>query len=153
MFEPTILRILFAGLISLIIGVAWYHPRTLGTLWIRYSGITPEDAERGRGVLWIRYPGITPESVERGKKRIYLTALIALLASMLAAYALNMFGIAVGIFDMAGAVKLAALSWAGLVAPALLGSVLWEQRSIFYYLINALYWLVSLIAMSIVLVL
>lgn len=153
MFEPTILRILFAGIVSVVIGVVWYHPRVLGTWWMRYSGITPEEAERGKGVLWMRYSGITPETVERGKKRIHVTALIALLASMLAAYALNRFGIAAEVFDIAGAVKLATLSWAGLVAPALLGAVLWEQKSVFFYLINSLYWLVALIAMAIVLVL
>jgi len=134
MFEPTLARIFFAGLVSAIIGVMWYHPRVLGTLWMHYSGITPE-------------------TVERGKKHMHLMALLALLAGMLAAYVLNKFGIAQGVFDIAGAVGLAVLSWAGFVAPALLGTVLWEQKPIPYFLINALYWLVALIAISVVLVL
>lgn len=133
MFEPTFLRIFFAGLASTVIGIVWYHPRVLGSLWMRYSGITPE-------------------TVERGKKHMHLMALLALLASMCAAYVLNIFGIAGGVFDIAGAVRLALLSWIGLVVPALLGTVLWEQKPIPYYLINALYWLVALVAMSIILV-
>ncbi|MDO8481653.1 MAG: DUF1761 domain-containing protein [bacterium] len=133
MFEPTLLRIFFAGIISAVIGVMWYHPRVLGTLWMRYSGITPE-------------------TVERGARHMHVMALLALLASMLAAYVLNVFGLAQEVFDIAGAIKLAVLSWAGLVVPALLGTVLWEQKPVPYFLINSLYWLVALIAISIVLV-
>ena len=134
MFEPTFLPILFAGIVSAIIGFVWYHPRVFGTMWMRHSGITPE-------------------TLERGKKRMPVMALIALLASMLSAYVLNRFGIAQGVFDVSGAIGLALISWVGFVAPALLGTVLWEQKPIQYYLINALYWLVAIIAMSIVLVL
>ena len=134
MFEPSFLPIFFAGIISAIIGFIWYHPRVFGTMWMRYSGITPE-------------------TLERGKKRMPVLAFIALLASMLSAYVLNRFGIAEGVFDVSGAIGLALLSWIGFVAPALLGTVLWEQKPIPYYLINSLYWLVALIAMSIILIL
>ena len=134
MLEPSFLPIFFAGIISAIIGFIWYHPRVFGTMWMRYSGITPE-------------------TLERGKKRMPVLAFIALLASMLSAYVLNRFGIAEGVFDVSGAIGLALLSWIGFVAPALLGTVLWEQKPIPYYLINSLYWLVALIAMSIILIL
>ena len=133
MSESTFLPILFAGIVSAAIGFIWYHPRVLGTLWMRHSGITPE-------------------TVERGKKRMPAIALIALLASMPSAYVLNRFGISQGVFDIFGAIGLALLSWAGFVAPVLLGAVLWEQKSLPYYLINALYWLVALIAMSAILI-
>lgn len=133
MFEPTLLRIFFAGLASAVIGIIWYHPRVLGTLWMHYSGITPE-------------------TVERGKKHMHLMALLALLASIVAAYVLNRLGIAYGIFDIAGAVRLAAFCWIGFVVPPLFGTVLWEQKPIPYVLINALYWLVAFVAISIVLV-
>ncbi|MCR4281000.1 MAG: DUF1761 domain-containing protein [Candidatus Kaiserbacteria bacterium] len=133
MFEPTLLRIFFAGLASVVIGIFWYHPRVLGTLWMRYSGITPE-------------------TVERGKGRMHLMTILALLASMFAAYVLNIFGIAGGVFDITGAVKLAVLAWAGFVAPALLGSIIWEQKPVAYDIINSLFWLVALVAMSVVLV-
>src|SRR3989338_10569658 len=130
MFEPSFLPIFFAGIISAIIGFIWYHPRVFGTMWMRYSGITPE-------------------TLERGKKRMPVLASLALLASILSAYVLNRFGIAQGVFDVSGAIGLALISWVGFVAPALLGTVLWEQKPIQYYLINALYWLGAIISMSI----
>src|SRR3989344_3541804 len=42
-------------------------------------------------------------------------------------------------------------SWIGFVAPAMLGQVLWEQKPFSLYLINVGYWLVSFVAMAIVL--
>jgi len=55
------------------------------------------------------------------------------------------------IYDWIGAVELGIWSWIGFVAPAMLGQVLWEQKPFSLYLINAGYWLVSFIAMAIVL--
>ena len=81
-----------------------------------------------------------------------LMSLAALIASILSAFVLNRFGISQGVFDVSGAIGLALIAWIGFVAPVLLGTVLWEQKPFQYYLINALYWLVALIAMSIVLV-
>lgn len=133
MFEISFLPILFAGIVSAVIGFVWYHPRVFGTAWMRYSGITPE-------------------TLERGKKKMPAMALIALLASILSAFVLNKFGISQGVFDVSGAIGLALISWLGFIAPVLLGTVLWEQKPLAYYLINAFYWLVALIAMSAVLV-
>ncbi|RJQ34516.1 DUF1761 domain-containing protein [Candidatus Parcubacteria bacterium] len=134
MYEVTLLPVFIAGLVSVVIGFVWYHPRLFGGAWMRMTGITPE-------------------SVERGKKRMPLMVILALLASMLAAYVLNYFGIAWGVYDIIGAFELGFWSWVGFVAPVMFGIVLWEQKPFALYLINALYWLVALIAMSIVLVL
>lgn len=134
MNETTLLPILVAGFVSAIIGFAWYHPRIFGSTWMRLSGITPE-------------------TVERGKRRMPLMSFIAFLASVLAAFVMNRLIVATGVYGVAGAVKLALMLWAGFVAPALLGIVLWEQKPVKLYLINALYWLATLVAMSAVLVL
>ncbi|MBI2611008.1 DUF1761 domain-containing protein [Candidatus Kaiserbacteria bacterium] len=133
MFEVTFLPILFAGVASVVIGFIWYHPRVFGGMWMRLANLSPEQ-------------------VEKGKKQMPLMAFFGLLASMLAAYVMNYFGIAWGVFDVIGAIELGFWCWAGFVAPTMLGMVLWEQRSFKLYAINALYWLVSFIAMAIVLV-
>ncbi|OGG71226.1 hypothetical protein A3F27_01065 [Candidatus Kaiserbacteria bacterium RIFCSPHIGHO2_12_FULL_53_13] len=129
----TFLPILVAGFVSAVIGFVWYHPSVFGSAWMRLSGITPE-------------------TVEVGKKRMPAMALLALLASVLAAYVINRLVIALVIYDVVGAVKLSFSLWAGFVAPALLGIILWEQKPVALYLINSLYWLVALVAMSLVLV-
>ncbi len=131
----TIWPILAAGAASVLIGWIWYHPRVFGATWMRLANITPEMAERG-------------------KKMMPLYALIGLCASMLIAYVMNYVGIAFQIYDWVGAVfELALWSWLGFVVPVTLGTVLWEQRPLKLYFINVSYWLVSFIAMALILVL
>ena len=131
--EPS-LQILFAGIVSAVIGFVWYHPHVFGTMWMRYSGITPE-------------------TVELGKKKMHINALLALLCSMLAAYVLYSLLSKLGIYNMGGAARLGLLLWAGFVVPVLAGIVLWEQKPVSLFLINAGYWLVAFVAMAIILVL
>jgi len=132
MIEVSFLPIFFAGVASIVIGFAWYHPKVFGGAWMRLSNLSPE-------------------AVENGKKRMPLLAFFGLLASMLAAYVMSYFGIAWGVFDVIGAIELGFWCWAGFVVPTMLGIVLWEQKPLTLYLINAGYWLVALIAMAIVL--
>lgn len=130
MYQVTFFPILFAGIVSTLIAFAWYHPRVFGGAWARMTNLSPEQ-------------------VERGKKRMTTTVPVALLASMFIAYVMNYFGIAWGVFDVISAVELGFWCWAGFVAPVMLGSVLWDQKPFRLFLINAGYWLVSLIAMAI----
>lgn len=132
MSVSDILPILAAGVVSAIIGFVWYHPRVFGGIWMRFSGITPE-------------------AVERRARWMSATSFAALLASIAAAYAMRHFIAATGVYDTRGALELVAWVWAGFAAPALLGSILWEQRSFALYLVNAFYWFVALMAMAIVL--
>lgn len=134
MIEVSFLPILFAGIVAMLIAFAWYDPRVFGSAWTRMTNLSPE-------------------AVENGKKTMKYRAPIGLLASMLAAYVMNYFGIAWGVYDIIGAVELGFWSWAGFTMPVLLGVVLWEQKPFKLFLINAGYWLVSLIAMAIVLLL
>lgn len=132
MTEVAFLPILFAGIISVVIGFIWYHPRVFGGFWVRMTNLTPE-------------------MVEHGKKNMPLMAFFGFLASMLIAYVMNYFGIAWGVYDVVGALELGIWCWVGFVAPTMLGTVLWEQKPFTLYLINALYWLVSFVAMAVVL--
>jgi hypothetical protein len=134
MTEIALLPILAAGVASALIGWVWYHPKVFGTAWMRMSNITPEMAERG-------------------KKRMPLNALIAFLASMLVAWAMNAIAIAFGIYDYVGAiVDLALWAWLGFVVPPMLGMILWEQKPVKLYLINVSYWLVVFVVTALILV-
>jgi len=132
MTEVSFLPILLAGIVSFILGYAWYHPRVFGGVWMRLANVTPE-------------------SVERGKRQMSISAPVALLGSMLVAYVMSYFGIAWGVYDIIGAIELGFWCWLGFVAPTMLGQVLWEHRPFTLYLLNALYWLVSFIVMAIIL--
>lgn len=133
MIEVSFWAILAAGIASVLIGWVWYHPSVFGTAWMRMSNITPEMAERGR-------------------KRMPLVAILGLCASMVIAYVMTYFGMAWGVFDVISAIELGLWSWIGFVAPTMLGSVLWEQKPMRLYIINAAYWLIALIVMAIILV-
>lgn len=102
----------------------------------------------------MRLANVTPEMAERGKKMMPLSILLSLFGGMLIAYVMNYVGIAFHIYDWVGAIfELALWSWLGFVVPTSLGTILWEQRPFKLYLINVLYWLVTFIAMALILVL
>jgi hypothetical protein len=137
MYEVSFIPILIAAVANVVIGMIWYNPHVFGGAWMRMTGITPEQAERG-------------------KRRMPLHVLLGFVASMLIAYVIAYFGMAwtgyLGInADWTTALQLAFWCWIGFVAPVLLSSVIWEQKPIRFYLINASYWLVSFMIMALVL--
>ena len=42
-----IIACLLSGVASLLIGFIWYHPKVFGTAWMKETGLTPEDAQKG----------------------------------------------------------------------------------------------------------
>lgn len=133
MFEISFLPILIASIAHVIIGMIWYNPKVFGTAWAQAAGMRPDQ-------------------MERGKKMMPVMAGVGFLSAMLVAYVLFHFGIAWGVFDWIGGIELGFWIWLGFVAPVLLGSVLWEMKPFKYFLINASYWLLSLVVMGIILV-
>jgi len=134
MYEVTLLPIVFAAIAQMVIGMVWYHPKVFGAAWMRMANITPE-------------------MVESGKKTMAVRFIVAFLAAMLAAYVLFHFGIAWGVYDWAGAIELGVWIWLGFVAPVMLHTVLWEQKPLSLFALNAAYWFVGLVVMSVILVL
>lgn len=128
-FIPIFLGAGAAGLISW----AWYHPTIFGASWAHMSGLSPE-------------------MLELSKRNMPFMAFYAFLAAVIMAYVLSYFAMAWQVFDWPGAIELAFWVWLGFVCPALLGSVLWEQRPFKLFLINTGYWLTTLIVMSLIIV-
>ena len=133
-FLLTLLPVLAASIANIIVGYVWYHPRVFGGIWMRLTNVTPE-------------------IVERGNKRARLSMLMVFVAAIFAAYALNTFRLAFGVADIVGAVEFAILAWLGFVAPAMLGSYVWEHKPFALYCINAGYWLASFVLMTLILLL
>lgn len=129
MIEPTTGAVFASGIVAALIGYIWYHPKVFGGAWARMSGLTPEMQEKAR-------------------KRMPVMALIGFLAATLVAYVMSYVSAAWGFYDWQGALQLGFWCWAGFIAPVMLGTVLWEQKSFKLYLINALYWLLVLIVMA-----
>lgn len=134
MFAVSFIPIFIAGFVTVALGWFWYHPKMFGTSWADMSGMSPE-------------------LLEMGKRNMPMTIFYALLAAWLVAYVMSYFAIAWQVFDWISAIELAFWLWLGFVAPAMLGSVLWEQRPFKLYLINTGFWFFAFCATSVIIVL
>lgn len=133
MFEVTLIPLLIAAVAAVILGFVWFHDKVFGAAFMRCLALTPEQQAKGR-------------------KRMPVSVFFAFVSALLAAYVLNYFGIAWGVYDWVGAIELGIWVWLGFAAPPLLGMVLWELRPLKQYAIVAGYWLVNFIVMALVLV-
>ncbi len=127
-----LLAILLAGAANVVLGMLWYNPRLFGSAWMRMINMTPEQAELGT-------------------KRMPLMAAIGFVAAVFMAWVLSVVQTAFGVYDVYGALDVGFWIWAGFVAPILLGVVLWEAKPVALYLINVLFWLISILSMSVIL--
>jgi hypothetical protein len=121
--------IVIAALSSVIIAFVWFHPKVFGASFMREVNLTPEQQEKG-------------------KRRMFLYVFFAFLASLVMAYVMSYFLLAWGVYDWIGALELGFWCWVGFIAPPMLGSVLWEMRSIRHYVVVAGYWLLTSIVMA-----
>lgn len=125
--------VLAAAIVSVIIGAVWYGP-LFGALWMRLSGISDtrlaELKAQGMG------------------KKYAITSIMSLLVAYVLAHFVAIWG-AVGV---AGAFQLAFWTWLGFIVPTLIGSFLWEGKSFKLYFLNIAYYLVTLFAMTLILV-
>ncbi len=127
------LAILVAAIASMIIGGLWYSPILFGKKWLKEMKIEKSDM---------------PEM----KKKANKSYVIMFLSSLVMAYALSRFIILTNTTTLAAGLLIAFLAWLGFLATSLLGSVLWEGKSISLYLINASNYLVTLLVMGAILV-
>jgi hypothetical protein len=133
MFEVTLIPLIVAAVIAVGIAFVWFNEKAFGKTFMQHMNLTAEESARG-------------------KKRMPISTFVAFLSALVAAYVLNYFGIAWGVYDWVGAIELGIWVWLGFVAPPMLGMVLWEMKPIRYYLVVAGYWLVTFVAMALVLV-
>lgn len=122
-----------AGLAALAVGFAWYSPSLFGKTWMKLSGISQSDMEKAK------------------KKGMLGNSLVGWISMTLMAYVLAKFMNMTGTNAPTDAVQTAALIWLGFVATILLGSVLWERKSLKLYFLNALQWLVAMVVMALIL--
>ncbi|MDF2379185.1 MAG: DUF1761 domain-containing protein [Candidatus Gracilibacteria bacterium] len=128
--EISYLPIIAAAVVHFVIGMLWYSPLLFVKPWAKEAGISEADMNKKEGMA--------------------ITLMSALASSLVMAYVLMKFLPAGG--DLKAALKVGAWLWLGFFATSQLGSVLWMKKSLQFYAINAGYWLVSLLAISAVLV-
>ena len=128
----SLMNVFAAGLVPLFVGYAWYHPKIFGAHWVRLMRITPEMAERGQ-VKRLRY------------------SLYSICAGVATAFVMSLVASAWDIESIPHSIGLAFLLWLGFMVPTSLGDVLWELKPSALYFIDASYWLISFIAMALIL--
>ncbi|HLC74349.1 MAG TPA: DUF1761 domain-containing protein [Candidatus Nanoarchaeia archaeon] len=124
------LAIVVAAVVQMALGAFWYSPAGFGKQWMKEMKYTDKDIDKAKA---------------RGMGKYYLAAFIGTLVTS-AVLALFVSGVGA---DTVGAGALTAFwLWLGFIVPVLLGSVLWEQKSVRVYIIGVAYHLVALLVMG-----
>ncbi len=111
--------VLVAGIISMIIGGFWYSPAGFGKTWVKLSGMTNKQLSHAK---------------KKGMAWSYVFAFVAaLLTNWVFAQVLTLSGATSVSIGMLVGFSL----WLGFIATTLLSSLLWEQKPLRLYLINA----------------
>lgn len=128
------LAVLVAAIVSMIVGAFWYSPMLFGKQWMEWMNFAPKD-------------------MLDMKKRANASYAINFLTLLLMAFVLAHFVDYAQATTFIEGVQLGFWVWLGFIATISLGSVLWENKPIQAYLLNAGYQLVSLVLMGVILTL
>lgn len=133
------LTVVAAATASTVIGMAWYG-FLFNKQWVALMGWTPQEIEAAKA--------------KAAARRSYLVAAVG---SLVMAYVLaHSLIFASAYFNASGfsaGLTAGFWNWLGFVAPVTLGAVLWEGRPWKLWILNNGYWLVSLLAMGVILAL
>lgn len=126
----NLLAVLVAAIVSMVIGSLWYSTILFGKTWIRLSGLTQENMDKAK---------------QKGMGKTYTFGFIG---SLLMSYVLAHSVAYASAVTFGGGMVAGFWNWLGFVVPVILGSILWENRSVGLFFINIGYYLVSLIIMG-----
>lgn len=126
------LSVIIAAVAAMALGFVWYSPKLgFGKQWMKWSGI----------------PMDTPPPKNAGRMMFF-----GLVSQIVMAYVLANFLILAKVASLSDGLTIALWLWIGFIATIQLGSVLWEQRPFKLWLLNSVYWLLSLLIMAAILV-
>ncbi|MEK6883785.1 MAG: DUF1761 domain-containing protein [Nanoarchaeota archaeon] len=124
------LAVFVSAIVSMIIGFLWYSPALFGKAWMKAGNMNMKDMDKAK---------------KKGMGKLYFLAFIG---ALLMAFVLAYFVGYLTAYTFFEGMEVGAYIWLGFIFPVLLGSFLWEGRSVKYYLINVLYWLINLAVMG-----
>lgn len=123
------LAVLVAAVASFVIGMIWYSPALFGKAWMKAGGMTEK-------------------SMKAHKKNMGMKVFVSIVASLIMASVLAHFIKYLTATTFAEGMQTGFWLWLGFIATISLGSVLWENKSVKFYLINAGFRLVELLVMG-----
>ncbi len=122
--------VLVAAIANMVIGMLWYSKAVFGSAWMQLIGMTEKKMK------------------EAHKKGMAARMIVMFISALVIAYVTAHFVAYAGAVDIMGGLELGFWLWLGYVATIMLGIVLWEGKPVKLYVINAGYWLVTLLIMS-----
>lgn len=129
------LALLACGVFYMVVGMLWYGP-LFAQPWMKLIGKTKKDIER--------------EMKKGSMPKTYATSFIL---SLITAYVINMLIQLTNITDVGSAVMLGLMVWLGFVAAPNGTLVLYENRPVKLFAINAGYYLVTILGSAVILTL
>jgi hypothetical protein len=123
--------VLVAAIVGMLIGALWYSPLLFGETWIKLAGLS--------------------KAMKPQQKSMTVQYSLGFLSQLVMATVLAHISGFVLVIYVGEALQLAFWLWLGFLATTMLGTVLWEMKSPKFYAINAGYWLVTLMLMSVIL--
>jgi hypothetical protein len=125
-FQINYPAIVAAAVINMVIGTLWFGP-LFGKAWMKMVGFTKEDMQKAKGA---------------GMAKTYIAALAG---ALVMAYVLAHFVQVGGPATASTGAMIGFWAWLGFVATTVLGPVLWEKKSVNWYLLTVSYYLVILV--------
>lgn len=123
MFESNFFAVLTATLLALAIGVVWYSPWACGHIWMKAVGLRDADLEHG---VWHRFVAG------------FIAQFVLLYAVV---YLTHMMRPTVSAWTTLAFLALAFLAMQS-------GTVIWERKSLAYFLVNSAYTIVVVVGCS-----
>ena len=123
--------VLLAAIAAMAVGALWYSPLLFVKAWLKETGLSEKDMKKGMSPMAAMGVGF--------------------LVQLLSAYVLAHFLVLVQADSMQEALQAGFWIWLGFIATTQIGSVLWETKSIKYFVINAAHTLLSMLVMAAVL--
>ena len=128
-YDVNIIEVAAAGIATFILGFIWYGP-LFGKQWMQYRGVKEQNMKK------------------EGMAKVMAGGLVT---SLISAYVLGGFISTAVSSDLMTALMVGFLAWFGFQATILAGSVLWENKPIGLFALNAAYQLSAALIMSAIL--
>lgn len=127
------ITIIIAAVVNMIIGGLWYSPVLFGDRWIKLMGFSQKQIDEAKS--------------QSMAKSYSLMAIFSVVMAFVLSRLIDM----TGIIDIYAALILGFLLWLGFIATTKAGDTIFGKKPIGLYIIDAGYYLVSMLAMSAIL--
>lgn len=141
MVPVNYLAVIVSAVVAIVLGFLWYGP-IFGKKWTAMIGWTPERISAMRA---------DPKMKNMVMRNYALVGVGALIMAFVMSHAIVFAGAYMNVSGVSAGLQAGFWNWLGFVAPVTLGAVLWEGKPWMLWVLNAGYYLVSLLLMGLIL--